>query len=598
MEIKYNISQLGVICADLFGNAERCYKFLDEKKYIDKLKNMNQLGVIQHTFLKTSHTRMDYVILQVYLINFLLGRDFELNQSKNKKKKFNLGLSSTDEIGSFKVSGAELISIWILLFNSGHLVGTFAAEKGLLKFIKENNSIFIKFENNMPENLKPYFKICIQNNDTYNLHKFLIIFSLNVHYKQSKNQKNKKFIKFLINVCQFYFISQNDRHKKLKEYFNKIRQISYLFLDSQYSGLPINFKITSFLLNLDEYLFQILDESSYFNRALNSLDNLLAHNLYYSEESLSQFNYYSDKFNNYLKNNKLNENTIKNMIISGNFIDLGDYKENKNFHTFLELDTLTNSIYGNMFNINLENKLNNILPRSCNITIENNKRFNFIVINMIFSGKYHNHLNSISRLTKELIILKNKGIYKNEFIKIEENMNHMLANFMNKNFSNVFKDILLFILKNLIKTHYFIFEDSYDDVQIIAPHNKNNIDSVFESILEKNLDKYKKDEKRLIRYFTERLFYKNSTMLVSISSIKGYLKETDELNVEIDGLIFMYKNDKIHLFLIESKNKKKGAISTANKDLNIKLDKLGLENRLYDVESCFNPKGMYYHLII
>lgn len=175
MELKCNISQLGVISVDLFGNAWRCYEFLDEKGYIFKLKNMNQLGVIKNTFLKTSHTRMEYVLLQIYLINFFLGRDFELNQSNDKKKKYNLGLSNTEQISSFKVSGAELISIWILLFNSGHLNGTFAAEKGLLKIIKENNEVFKKFEKNIPDNLKLYFRNCINNNDTYNLHKFLII---------------------------------------------------------------------------------------------------------------------------------------------------------------------------------------------------------------------------------------------------------------------------------------------------------------------------------------------------------------------------------------------------------------------------------------
>lgn len=150
MELKFNISQLGLIHVYLFRNAEKCYEFLNEKNYIQKLKKMNQLGVIQNTSLKTTHTRMEYIILQTYLINLLLGRDYELNQSKDKKKKFNLGLSTDETINNYKVSGAELISIWILLFNSGHLIGTFAAEKGLLKNINENESLFNKFYNNMP----------------------------------------------------------------------------------------------------------------------------------------------------------------------------------------------------------------------------------------------------------------------------------------------------------------------------------------------------------------------------------------------------------------------------------------------------------------
>ena len=69
-------------------------------------------------------------------------------------------------------------------------------------------------------------------------------------------------------------------------------------------------------------------------------------------------------------------------------------------------------------------------------------------------------------------------------------------------------------------------------------------------------------------------------------------------NVEIDGLIFMYKKQKLHLYLIESKNKKKRAHNDAKDDLDIKLDKLGLDDKLNEIKQEYNPKGIYYHLII
>lgn len=34
MELKYNISQLGMINAYLFGNAEKCYEFLENKNIL------------------------------------------------------------------------------------------------------------------------------------------------------------------------------------------------------------------------------------------------------------------------------------------------------------------------------------------------------------------------------------------------------------------------------------------------------------------------------------------------------------------------------------------------------------------------------------
>ena len=220
MELKYNISQLGLISAYLFDNAEKCYEFLEDKKYIEKLEDMNQLGVIPNTNIKTSHKRMEYIVLQIFILNLFNGRSLNID-SKNKKEKYNLGLSNNDKIGKYTVSGMDLISIWILLFNSGHLIGTFASEKGLLKSIKKNKKLFNLFKSNMPEEFKDLFKILIESNKLYDLHKFLIVFSLTVHYKQSRKQKNKEFIKFLINCCKKYFLDNDDRTSKLRNIFKR-----------------------------------------------------------------------------------------------------------------------------------------------------------------------------------------------------------------------------------------------------------------------------------------------------------------------------------------------------------------------------------------
>lgn len=81
MELKYNISQLGLISAYLFKNAEKCYEFLEEKKYIKKLEDMNQLGVIPNTNIKTSHKRMEYVVLQIFILNLLKGRPLNIKRN-------------------------------------------------------------------------------------------------------------------------------------------------------------------------------------------------------------------------------------------------------------------------------------------------------------------------------------------------------------------------------------------------------------------------------------------------------------------------------------------------------------------------------------
>lgn len=592
MKLEYNIPQLGRISADLLGKSIACYEFLYEKNYIKKIQLMDQLGVIQNTPFKTNHKRMEYVVLQIYLVNLLLGRDLELGQFKNQKKKYNLGLSKEEQINSYSVTGAEIIIIWILLFNSGHLNGTFAAEKGLLKYIKEDNAFYNKIEKYMPEEIKNDFKDCILNNDTYNFHKFLIIFSLNIHYKQTRKEKTKRFIKLLIKLIHIYFNSTNYRHLKFKKIFSKIRQVSYLYLDSQYAEFPITFKITPLLLNLDNFIENLFDENSFFNKTLNSLDKLIFHDLYYSKESISEFNYCVDNFYEIWKNRNVSVNELKNIIISGDNVSIKKHEPPECLHLSIENSIKSEKWYLNKFNMDLENYLNNSPRENCKVTVENIVKLNFIIINMIFvSGNCYNHLISVSKLTKNLVKIKNEMINEN-------NLSNESINELHTEFSDSFKEIILFILNKLIKTHYFIFDDSYENIQIISPHRKENIDYVFDNYVEKISDKNKKAEKILIKKFAKELFYTNSVMLISLSAIKGHLKKNDKLNVEIDGLIFMYKKQKLHLYLIESKNKKKRAHNDAKDDLDIKLDKLGLDDKLNEIKQGYNPKGIYYHLVI
>lgn len=473
MELKYNISQLGMISAYLYGNAEKCYEFLENKKYIKKLEEMNQLGVIPNTTIKTSHKRMEYVVLQLFILNLLNGRPQNFD-SKSRKEKYNLGLANTDKIGKYTVSGMDLISIWILLFNSGHLMGTFASEKGLLKSIKNNATLYEIFENNMPDKLKPIFKRSIENNEVYHLHKLLIIFSLNIHYKQARKQKNKEFIKFLISCCQEYVLNRDERKIRLIILFNKIRQISYLFLDSQYSAFPINFSITPILLNLDEYVNEILSNNSYFNKTLSSLDSLLAHNLYYSKESIEEFNLHSYNYYKKFVNKNVTENELKNMIVSAENTKFTKETKNESFHIFLEFNGFLEMFYKEKINTDLELKLNNLLPENCLLSIENNLQFDFIVINMIFiSGNSLNHLITISKFTKELVKIKNEYIEyhipPSRKREIDEPIKEMIYYDVNRGFSNAFKEILLFILNNITEDYYFKFADKYEDIEIISP---------------------------------------------------------------------------------------------------------------------------------
>ena len=77
IDIEYTIPSLGIINTQIYKPcASACY-VLNKYNYIEKLKTINQLGVIKNTFNGTHHPRWEYVVLQIYLLNQLKKTDFK-----------------------------------------------------------------------------------------------------------------------------------------------------------------------------------------------------------------------------------------------------------------------------------------------------------------------------------------------------------------------------------------------------------------------------------------------------------------------------------------------------------------------------------------
>jgi len=69
--------------------------------------------------------------------------------------------------------------------------------------------------------------------------------------------------------------------------FHKIRQISYLYLDSKYGPIPFSFDLEYILINLPEYFDELfLENDSYISQSINNFDTFLSSTIYQSKESL------------------------------------------------------------------------------------------------------------------------------------------------------------------------------------------------------------------------------------------------------------------------------------------------------------------------
>lgn len=55
--LKYHVPGLGELKADLYENSSKAYDFLKENGYVDRLKKIDQLGVIRNVYEGAHHSR-------------------------------------------------------------------------------------------------------------------------------------------------------------------------------------------------------------------------------------------------------------------------------------------------------------------------------------------------------------------------------------------------------------------------------------------------------------------------------------------------------------------------------------------------------------
>lgn len=229
MNLSYHVPQLGKISTTLYPLAEKTFKLLEYYGHIDRMRKISQLGVIRNVYEGAHHSRWEYVMLQLSLIHKL---SIERGETGSKLSS-GLGLGSSNiQFRGQKPTGADILQMWTLLFNAGHLPGTFATEKAILRKCKTETVLNRTISTGLAsrERIREYFKVIVDMEDIYSLHKVLISFHLERYRRHKLNRGN--LIGLLQEVIEFYlFEDQNhrERRRNLRMLYHKIRQISYLF---------------------------------------------------------------------------------------------------------------------------------------------------------------------------------------------------------------------------------------------------------------------------------------------------------------------------------------------------------------------------------
>lgn len=104
---------------------------------IERLKGINQLGIL-HEFLNIPpYRRYDYIMILIYLIE----------KATQYNSKFNF-LNTLKLDGQVRFSSSEeFLKCWALLYSIGHFEMTFASEHAFMRYILKNKEEFIEFVN-------------------------------------------------------------------------------------------------------------------------------------------------------------------------------------------------------------------------------------------------------------------------------------------------------------------------------------------------------------------------------------------------------------------------------------------------------------------
>lgn len=570
MIINYQVPRLGMVSIELYKLAEFTYQLLDKTGHIERMRRNPQLGVIRGVCEGAHHTRWEYVVTQLYLIN------------KLKESKIKTGLSNDKpRIRNISVSGAEILQIWILLFNAGHLLGTFSNERGLLMSIGTDKKISQAIRAGLPadQDIKQFFTKIVNKEDMYRLHEILAFFLL-----ERLKRRCKKEILLLEDILKLYRFEPSqggERRRKLKNLFLRIRQAAYLYLDSNYSPVPIRFEIGPILFNFDHYIPSLfsLDQSP-LSKSLESFENMIVDTFYLSSASLYALGCQSTDMSKYL--NGLNDNKKKvaqlyKVLFFHPDVSIKTWQKNSEhlLRLWIDLRQEFQPAIKEIKPIELESKWNARLPSSrCNCTIETDPRKTVLGINLAFTDDMPNGV--YPRLFVTIVSLFMQ--LQDEFSNIQQDRR---GTFNEKTFMSSCKELLLFILNRLWGKNVTFLPNQHTlhpDFWLMKRGSTKSSDELVD--ITKNLETRGMDPDRLHEIKTlagalKQIRHRGIVLLTTGQIIVR--KVTDNSDVtDLDGVAVCVDSGEFSLLLVESKNTRVGGVSAAKKRLRDTLTAMGI----------------------
>lgn len=568
IELEFHIPTLGNIRAYLHKESADLYRFFEEQKEIQRLKEVDHLGVIRFAHESAHHSRWEYIVLLLSLIDRCQDvKDIHLSNS--------VKLPSGNEVSS----GSELLKCWALLTHIGHLKWTFTSERALMLELWKNREKcrdYLEYFECIDTTLKTWAQRILKNGDIYHFYQAIAVIRLNYFLKSGLNIPPNNWL----NLLKTYVLKENQdgRLKGLYRVYQGIRRAAYLGLDTHYAPALINLNLAQLFTDNREMSAIIYEKSEENGNPLNLLEKYLYERLYLGEFSLKAIAEREGKLRVKIRKEfkKFDLWTIIDELAKG---ELQKEMEAENLEKVIRLWISAPEPFGEILvpKINLRCKQANLEKRVRKL----NKSANISVWTTPYSTDWvlqsHAPPNSNSGKVATYIVSYQEAMYMWERINkkwgkiIEE---EDVQDFIFSKFAREFIEVAL----NLVFEQKYRWEwKSIEGLRDAIFTKRQEALNLF-----KKIDKEKFSESKLDELLSIKDYLSSSDgeyVIVSLSNVVGYSSKEQE--AEFDGVIVeIDKENSIVISIIETKHLYKPSQVEASKSLEEKIGKMRLKENV------------------
>jgi len=227
--IEHVIPQVGLTRIRLYPPADRIYRWLKGNGEVNRLNRLRHLGALTHALPGARHARWDYTAALAYYAEAL---DVP-------------GMNSQFRLGPVTFSSAKAaLQVIALCWNVGHLPGIFPVEKGVYRFLYEENAQRPANALRWPDDVQPEVSQIrkeanrfLREEDYLGVARVLAVAKLLGLQVGDDHELRDIVCKCVAPFLLSYETGMSKQWHKLRRAFTIVRHAAYLTLDMPLSGL-------------------------------------------------------------------------------------------------------------------------------------------------------------------------------------------------------------------------------------------------------------------------------------------------------------------------------------------------------------------------